>query len=165
MNTKFWGPRAWDFLFTSILGAYPETIDKESEEHLKIKNSFKSMLVNLDNTLPCIFCRRSFTVFLQELPVEHYLDSKESLVYWLYLMKDKVNNKLLNQERIVYAEEKGKLKKQFKDANDEEYKRLKKELKNKTMCTVKTPPFQEVLDYYNQYRAGCSLKTLSCRKI
>ena len=40
MKTKYWGPNAWNFLFCSILGTYPEQIDIKNKDHIKIKKEF-----------------------------------------------------------------------------------------------------------------------------
>ncbi len=167
MNTKYWGPKAWDFLFTSVLGAYPENIVNGNKEHLKTKKSFRLMLTGLQDTMPCIFCRNSFKIFIKELPIDSFLKSRKDLCYWLYLMKEKVNKKLLGQETKVYVEEKAKLKHKLiksGEFSDKLYESLKRDLKKKIICTVKSPPFEKVLEHYEKNRAGCSLKTLSCSR-
>ena len=113
MKTKMWGPHAWNFLFVSILGAYPVKIDSKDPEHIKIRKHFKGLMTSLPVILPCIFCRKSFKEFLKELPIEPYLRSRITLFYWLYLMKDKVNKKLITQERKAYSEKKRELRDLF----------------------------------------------------
>ena len=97
MSTKFFGPAAWDFLFVSIIGRYPVKINKKDPEHLLIRKSFKHLMQSLSIVLPCIFCRQSFAGFLKELPLKPFLSGRIELMYWLYLMKDRVNKKLLKQ--------------------------------------------------------------------
>jgi len=164
MSTKHWGPAAWKFLFTSIMGRYPTKIDNNNTEHILIKNAFKSMLLSLQVVMPCIYCRESFKKFILELPIEPYLVGRIELMYWLYLMKDKVNKKLLGQENKCYKDEKLKLKSLFYGGHitqDEYYTRVKA-FKEETFNTIPTPPFKQVLDQYESLRAVCSDKAKTC---
>ena len=66
MSTKHWGPAAWNFLFTSIMGTYPFKIDLSIPEHIIIRHNFKQLLTSLRIIMPCIFCRNSFTDFFSK---------------------------------------------------------------------------------------------------
>lgn len=164
MSTKHWGPAAWKFLFTSIMGRYPVKIDMNNAEHILIRNAFKSMLTSLQIVMPCIYCRESFKKFLLDLPIEPYLTGRIELMYWLYMMKDKVNNKLLGQENVCYKEEKLKLKAMYYSGaiSEEEYYSKVQAFKEETFNTIPTPPFKEVLDQYESLRAVCSDKAKTC---
>lgn len=164
MSTKHWGPAAWNFLFTSIMGRYPTTIDINNSEHIIIKNAFKNMLINLQIVMPCVFCRNSFKIFLLELPIEPYLTGRIELMYWLYLMKDKVNKKLIQQENKCYNDEKINLKKMFYDGiiTENEYYEKVSAFKEETFNTIPSPPFKEILDKYESLRAICSDKAKTC---
>ncbi len=133
MNTKEWGPGLWKFLFISILGRYPKKIDEKKREHQIIKKSFKDLLINLEHILPCVFCRDSYKIFITELKIEPFLIGKIELMYWLYLIKDKVNKKLIDQEKLTGIN-----------------------------CTIETPPFIDVLQMYSEYRATCSIQMKKC---
>ena len=50
MATKQWGPHAWDFLFTSIMGRYPVKTKRNSQ----IALVYKTFLTNLSEVMPCI---------------------------------------------------------------------------------------------------------------
>ena len=163
-NTRAWGPKAWDYLFTSIMGRYPVKIDYGSPEDIQVLNAFSHMLIGLKDTLPCVFCRKSFEVFVKELPIEEFLKGRIQLMYWLYLLKIKVNSKLKKQEKICYNDEKKRLKGLFHHGDitkDQYYTSLQKS-KEETFLTQPTPPFKEVLDKYESYRAVCSKKALKC---
>jgi hypothetical protein len=162
--TSKWGPSCWDFLFTSIIGRYPFAIDKNNKEHLLLKKEFKTLLLNLKNILPCIFCRNSFKIFITELPIEPYLIGRVQLMYWLYLIKDKVNTKLINQEKKCYNNEKKRLKIQYRnnEISKDEYYLLLNKFKKSTFITIPSPSFKKVLDKYENNRAVCSKKSLSC---
>lgn len=164
MSTKMWGPKCWEFLFTSIMGRYPIKIDFHNKEHVKIANVFSQTLIGLKDFMPCIYCRKSFENFVKELPIHDFLIGRIELMYWLYLMKDKVNSKLICQEGICYNDEKVRLKGMFYhgDITENEYYKKIKEFKETTSKTIPTPTFKEILDKYENYRAVCSQKSLSC---
>ena len=90
MDTKFWGPGGWRFLHT-ITFNYPENPTAAD------KRNYKSLFLNFQFTLPCKYCRESYAKFLRELPIEPYLASRSKLTMWLYLIHNKVNDKLRNQ--------------------------------------------------------------------
>ena len=166
MSTKNWGPASWKFLFTCIMGRYPIKIDVKNKEHLVIKNEFKQLLKKgLKTILPCVYCRNSFKDFLHELPIESYLIGRIELMYWLYLMKDLVNAKLINQEKQCYKDEKIRLKDLFynKIITEEQYYTQIKQFKIHNSPTVITPPFEQVLIEYEKIRAECSPKSLTCK--
>jgi hypothetical protein len=48
------------------------------------------------------------------------------------------------------------------DITEAEYYAQISEFRKTTFITVPTPPFKEVLDYYENIRAVCSQKSLSC---
>jgi len=164
IKTSYWGPNAWNFLFCSILGTYPEKIDNKNKDHIKIKKEFKSMFKGLCYILPCIFCRESYSKFIKEIPIDEYLSGRIELFHWLYKLKDKVNKKLITQEMECFKNEHTKLLNKLKEnkINKVEYKCLHDKLKKETLLTKKSPPFIEVLNHYESYRAGCSKKFKKC---
>jgi hypothetical protein len=164
MSTKHFGPILWDFLFTSILGRYPVKIDLNNDEHIQILKGYYQTLTNLKITLPCIFCRISYEQFLKELPIKPFLIGRIELFYWLYLMKDKVNKKLISQELENYNKMKQKLKMMYidKKINLKEYKKYIYKIKKRIFVTIPTPPFKQVLDKYEHYRAKCIKKIQKC---
>lgn len=162
--SSIWGPALWTSLFTCIMGRYPYKIDNKNKDHIKIKKSFKSMLINLSVIMPCIFCRNSFKVFIKELPISDFLIGRIELMYWFYKIKDKVNEKLICQEKICYNDEKKMLKKLYYSNNitKEEYYIKVQLFKKNVFLTVKSPPFEEILDKYESYRAVCNKKAKIC---
>lgn len=165
MKTREWGPSSWKHLFISIMGAYPVIIDKNNEEHKRIRKSFYYQFYILQDTLPCIFCRNSYKQFFKELPIKQYLNSRLDLMYWLYLMKDKVNTKLIGQEKECFENEKQKLldKLNTKKITKKEYKKKLTKVQKETFITKPSPPFSEILDYYESFRAKCSQKAKTCK--
>ena len=84
MNTSFWGPDAWNLLHT-IAEKCPQHINNTQ------MNKIRKFYQNLENILPCKYCRMSLKNFYQELPITNYLQSGKNLRYWLYLIHNKVN--------------------------------------------------------------------------
>ena len=95
MITKVWGPPAWFFLH-SIAMAYPKKIDMDDPDDVKIKDSMYAFLTNLGNILPCGICGASYEQYINtpELSISKYLDTRADLVYFIYLIHEKVNDKL-----------------------------------------------------------------------
>jgi hypothetical protein len=163
LSTKHWGPSGWNFLFSCIMGAYPVKLTKCKEDQ-QIKKHFEQLFSNLAYVMPCIFCRESYKLFYKELPIKPFLKGRIELMFWLYLIRDKVNQKLIKQEQKCYNDEKKKLKKQFKKGliNEEEYYSQVKDFKNNSFVTLQSPPFKEVLDKYENIRAKCYAKAKKC---
>ena len=90
MDTRFWGPDGWQ-LFHSITAGYP---DRPTSDDQAIYYRFFSSIPHI---LPCIYCRNSFAEYLKILPIEPYLNCRRDLCRWIYLMHNKVNQKLRGQ--------------------------------------------------------------------
>jgi hypothetical protein len=87
MNVKAWGPGAWDFLHTVTFN-YPEDPDVTKRE------GYRAFFFDVDEVLPCSYCRDSFRHFIKRHPVEPHLGDRYALVRWLYRMHNLVNKKL-----------------------------------------------------------------------
>lgn len=163
-KTRIWGPSLWNFLFTSIIARYPVKIDKNNKEHILIKTEFEHLFKSLGIILPCVFCRESYKGFLKELPIDKHLVGRIELMYWLYLIKDKVNKKLIKQENECYNDEIKKLKNMYynRELSKQEYYIKKEKAKKEIFITIRTPPFKNVLDKYEEHRATCSKKAKKC---
>jgi hypothetical protein len=146
------------------MGTYPIRLDKTSKTHQQVKTQFKNLLRGLSVVMPCVFCRESFKQFYRELPIEPYLVGRLELMYWLYLIRDKVNNKLINQEKKCYNTEKKRLKSMYnkRKINETQYYELLDKAKTETLITQPSPPFIDVLHKYENIRAVCSPKAKTC---
>ena len=122
MQTIKWGPAYWFSLHITAHGA-PEHPTPQQKKY------YKDFYYGLQHTLPCKYCRASYSKFIKQLPIDPYLVSRRRLAYWVYLMHNKVNAKLRRQGYEI-------------DPN---------------------PKFSDVCTYYEQYRAKCSTKVMSCR--
>lgn len=90
MQTTKWGPSAWDLLH-SIAQKYDDYPSKTKQKQ------YTTFFSNLQNVLPCKYCRFSLTDFYVDLPVENYVQGKKDLSKFVYLIHNRVNKKLLNQ--------------------------------------------------------------------
>ena len=93
MMTKVWGPPGWLFLHCVTFG-YPFKIDEMNPEHLEKKNFYKNFFFNLGKVLPCKYCRESYDKYFKEIPIDNFLNTRKELCLWLYLIHNKVNDKL-----------------------------------------------------------------------
>lgn len=93
MDTRYWGPDAWD-LFHMITLQYPE---KPTERDEEIHRLFFS---TLPYVLPCHYCRKSITKYLEELPMNG--KSKRTMIEWMWQLHNMVNDKLRKQKLIDY---------------------------------------------------------------
>jgi hypothetical protein len=92
-RTTKWGPSCWIFLH-NLVHNYPD--EKPTEQ---IKNCYKSHFILLGKLLPCKYCRESYEIFFKQIPIDPYLNSKWHLSYWLYLIHNRVNEKLNRQSK------------------------------------------------------------------
>ena len=91
MDTRYWGPSGWKLLH-SITFSY----SKEKKEF------YKEFFFNIAFVLPCKFCRKSYSEYITELPVD--VSSKENFTKWLWKIHNKVNEKLRSQNLCNYED-------------------------------------------------------------
>ena len=87
MNTTFWGPDGWKLLHT-IAYIYP------TKPTITDKKTYTLFYKILPKVLPCKYCRDSLVGFMKDLPIGPYLATREKLTMWIYLIHNKVNEKL-----------------------------------------------------------------------
>jgi hypothetical protein len=95
VRTNVWGPPFWFFLHSMTL-AYPKKIDENNKEHLKKKEGMNMFLYNLGYVLPCNICSSSYNEYIKEprYKIENYLGSRAKLSRFIYLIHERVNEKL-----------------------------------------------------------------------
>jgi hypothetical protein len=93
MLTKVWGPPLWIGLHAITFG-YPDTIDWKNEEHITRRESYYRFFELLGDVLPCKYCRQSYKVFFEELNPRPFMNKRQDIVRWFYLIHEKVNDKL-----------------------------------------------------------------------
>ena len=87
MQANEWGPSAWKFLH-SVTFSYPQDPDEDTKKH------FKDLFSNLRYTLPCSFCRNYYSQIFKYICIDPYMESREGLTFWLFIVHNLVNRKL-----------------------------------------------------------------------
>jgi len=113
INPKLWGPSFWKTLFYTGLN-YPVKVDNTNKCHIALRKHYKMFYCSLQYILPCIFCLESYRRFWKEEDIDKYLNRRIDLLKWLYILKDKVNNKLIQQEKQTFLAEKKKIMEKYK---------------------------------------------------
>jgi hypothetical protein len=93
MDTTFWGPPAWILLHTIAFNYVPSEINRET---------YRLFFENLQNILPCIYCRASYIEYISKENITKYLNSSKDLSLWLYNIHNLVNSKLRSQGLITW---------------------------------------------------------------
>ena len=89
MDTRYWGPSGWKLLH-SITFSYDENL----------KDAYEKFFYTIAFILPCKFCRKSYSEYLFNDPIQ--VDSKEHFTKWLWRIHNKVNEKLRSQGLCNY---------------------------------------------------------------
>lgn len=164
LATSQWGPHAWAFLFACIHGAYPPKLDISNPEHVQIKKHFKQLFIGLQYTMPCVYCRNSYKQFIKDISIDQFLGGRIELMYWLYLVRDKVNKKLIYQEKDAFNSAKKELKKQYHESkiSEKEYYSSIESTRMKLLKTKESPSFLSVLQRFESMRGKCSKEKKTC---
>ena len=93
MMTKVWGPAGWLLLHCITFG-YPYAINPNNLDHAYKQDHYKTFFNMVGHVLPCKYCRESYIEFAKETPIDNFLDTRENLCKWLYIIHNKVNKKL-----------------------------------------------------------------------
>jgi hypothetical protein len=95
MRTHVWGPPFWFYLHCMAM-AYPKKINENKPEHIRKKDSMFAFLSNLGTILPCGICSASYNQYIKEpfYNINKYLDSRAQLARFIYLLHERVNEKL-----------------------------------------------------------------------
>ena len=104
INPSIWGSSGWIFL-KNIAKGYP---DKPTQVD---KDRYKKYYELIGYVLPCSKCRANYQQHWKNIPIDNYLQNKNSLYRWVNIIKSKTNsiqmqfkNKLIN-ERIKRIKE------------------------------------------------------------
>jgi len=91
MDTRYWGPSGWKLLHI-ITFSYDHSLKKSYEEFFE----------TIAYILPCKFCRKSYSEYITEIPVD--ASTKERFTRWLWKIHNKVNEKLRSQGLCDYED-------------------------------------------------------------
>jgi hypothetical protein len=94
LNPKVWGPHYWFVLHTIAL-TYP------LQPNETIKKKYYNLITNLPIFIPISNMGNAFSELLDLYPVTPYLDSRESLIKWMYYIHNKINVSLNLPEKTL----------------------------------------------------------------
>ena len=87
MDPKIWGPKLW-FISHSIAFNYPDVpTETDKLNHIQWFNLYKTMIM-------CEVCKQHYSDHIQKKPIENNLDSKTSLIKWVWELHNSVNESL-----------------------------------------------------------------------
>jgi len=84
MDPTRWGPKLW-FMLHTISFNYSDS--PTYNDKVNTKNFYEI----LRYIIPCDVCRVHYTEHLGNMPIDNYLDSKESLIMWVLKLHNTVN--------------------------------------------------------------------------
>lgn len=165
VSTTSWGGPLWHASFCMAINYNDHPSPNKKQIYLDYFNI-------LGNILPCYFCRTYYEKCKKVLPLEEYINDETieyPVMYWLYLLKDLVNQKLIRQENECFYKECAKIDDDNTISNRaKSYRKTK--LKSKIFYTQPSPPFERVLMYYTSLISSCETEDInkslqSCRHI
>jgi len=96
MQTSKWGPSAWNYLHTLTFN-YPENPSNENKKY------YYELFNNLQFTLPCKYCRDSYSIFFKYININDFLGDRMGITYWLYTIHNIINLKL-NKKKVKFID-------------------------------------------------------------
>jgi len=87
MQTIKWGPGLWTSIHCMTFN-YPINPSEQDKEN------YKNFFNLLGNMLPCIYCRQSYIIFLQFMPIDLFLNDRYGCTYWAFSLHNLVNTKI-----------------------------------------------------------------------
>ncbi|MEK6264859.1 MAG: ERV1/ALR-related protein [Clostridium sp.] len=93
-NPKAWGKQYWDRFF-QVAASYPMNPTYHD------KQRYKKFYAYYLTSLPCSICNVSYQKFWNQLNIDNYLSSRKHLLYWVFELKNKVNDKLRAQGEVI----------------------------------------------------------------
>lgn len=98
MLTTVWGPSMWHSLHT-ISFNYPVKPTKEDKEY------YKSHILNLQNVLPCKYCRMNLKKNFKKLPLTNAdMESRDTFSRYIYNLHEVVNKMLKKKSNLSYCD-------------------------------------------------------------
>lgn len=80
-SLSIYGPKLWHTIHTFAADYNPKTD----------RNSFMMFIISVGELLPCQKCKTHFKQNLKKFPLNQYLDSREKVFLWSYMMHNEVN--------------------------------------------------------------------------
>ena len=98
MLTTVWGPSMWHYLHIMSFN-YPINPTKLD------KKNYRDFIINLQNVLPCKYCRQNLKNNLKQQPLTiKDLNNRESFSKYVYELHELINNMLKKPSNLTYEE-------------------------------------------------------------
>ena len=98
MLTATWGPPMWHYLHTMSFN-YPVEPTQEDKKH------YMDFVLNLQNVLPCKYCRMNLKTNLKELPLTvKCMKNRDSFSRYIYELHELVNKMLKKKSNLKYCD-------------------------------------------------------------
>ncbi len=98
MLTTVWGPSMWHYLHIMSFN-YPINPSKSDKKY------YRDFIINLQNVLPCKYCRQNLTNNLKQLPITmETMCSRETFSKYVYELHEHINNMLKKPSNLTYEE-------------------------------------------------------------
>ena len=98
MVTSTWGPAMWHYLHT-ISFNYPTNPSKFQ------KNKYKQLLLNLQHTLPCKYCRINLINNFKKYPLTNKIfNNRDSFSRYIYNLHELINKMLGKKSNLTYCQ-------------------------------------------------------------
>lgn len=153
VKTRVWGPHFWRTLFFVAMNYPNEVSDSKCDQ--VIRRQYYNFYQSLQWTLPCGWCLESYRRFWKEDDILKYMDSRIDLLRWVYELKDKVNKKLIFQEKqqLSAVKQQLNLQLQAKKITAKQMQSMLTQATSRICRTQKSPTFKQVLDSLAEHRA------------
>ena len=98
MLTATWGPPMWHYLHTMSFN-YPVEPTKEDKKH------YMDFVLNLQNVLPCKYCRMNLKTNLKELPLTNAcMKNRDTFSRYVYELHELINKMLKKKSNLKYCD-------------------------------------------------------------
>ena len=98
MLTSVWGPSLWHFLHTMSFN-YPVEPTKEQ------KKLYRDFMLNLENVLPCKYCRLNLVKNFKSLPLTlHHMKNRDTFSRYVYRLHELINTMLNKKSNLSYCD-------------------------------------------------------------
>lgn len=95
-SPNLWGSHGWIF-FGHVALSYPNNPTIEE------KQAYKNFFMSIENILPCEKCSQNYKKHIQELPIDKFLDNRDTLYSWVVKMQNLVRK--INKRPLLKEEE------------------------------------------------------------
>jgi hypothetical protein len=98
MLTTVWGPSLWHFLHTMSFN-YPVEPTKEQ------KKTYRDFILNLENILPCKYCRINLVKNFKSLPLTlNHMKNRDTFSRYVYQLHELINTMLHKKSNLSYCD-------------------------------------------------------------